>query len=395
MVLDEAGMASDQDVSFLVDQALLAGAKVVMVGDDRQLGAVGLGGAMGALVERHGGAVHVLSENVRQHDEAERQALVELRVGDVAGRCSSTSAGRVLSAPDPGRGAGQDGRGVVGRRGAGKDTAMFAWRRANVAELNRLAREMMAATQRLSGPELEAPGGARYAAGDRVVALAPGGRGQVVTSERGVVVSVDPEAKRLVARMDDGRQQVFGHDEMGAGQLAHGYATTVHRSQGATCGRGHVYEDGGGRELAYVAMSRAREQTHVYLAADDADQASEDLARAWAEERRWRWAIDTGTPEPDAKAPASLRREALVAERAMLAAAVPPDVSAGLRQARHDRDGVARGLEALRAEGGRGAAGELGRAAQELGSASQRRYMNEQLARDKQWSRGARRDARR
>ena len=129
--------------------------------------------------------------------------------------------------------------------------------------------------------------------------------------------------------MDDGRPTGLRPDETGAGQLAHGYATTVHRSQGATCGRGHVYEDGGGRELAYVAMSRAKEQTHVYVAADDADQASRRPARAWAEERRWRWAIDTGTPAPDAKAPASLRREALVAERAMLAAAVPPDLSAG------------------------------------------------------------------
>ena len=393
VVLDEAGMAADRDVSFLVGQALLAGAKVVMVGDDRQLGAVGLGGALGALVERHGGAVHLLTENVRTKDEAERLALVELRSGDVARAVGFYAAsGRVVSAPTRGEALAKMVEGWSADLAAGKDAAMFAWRRANVAELNRLARDKMSASQRLSGPELTAPGG-RYAAGDRVVALAPGSQGQVVTSERGVVVSVDPEAERLVALMDDGRQQVFERDEMGAAQLAHGYATTVHRSQGATCGRGHVYEDGGGRELAYVAMSRAKEQTHVYVAADDADQATEDLARAWAEERRWRWAIDTGTP--DVKAPASLRREALVAERAMLAAAVPPDVAGGLRQARHDRDVAARELEALRAEGGRGAAGELGLAAQELGSARQRRYMNEQLARDKQWSRGARRDARR
>ena len=73
----------------------------------------------------------------------------------------------------------------------------------------------------------------------------------------------------------------------------------MHRSQGATCERAHVYEDGGGRELAYVAMSRAREHTHLYVAADDLAQAKEDLQRAWASERRWRWAIDTGTPEID------------------------------------------------------------------------------------------------
>jgi hypothetical protein len=77
-------MASDRDVAFLLDQARLGGAKVVMVGDDRQLGAVSVGGAMGAVVERHGGVVHTLDQNVRQHDEAEREALAELRAGDVS-----------------------------------------------------------------------------------------------------------------------------------------------------------------------------------------------------------------------------------------------------------------------------------------------------------------------
>jgi hypothetical protein len=76
-------MASDTDISFLLDEARLGGAKVVMVGDDRQLGAVDVGGAMGALIERHGGAVHALTENVRQHDAVERAALAQLRAGDV------------------------------------------------------------------------------------------------------------------------------------------------------------------------------------------------------------------------------------------------------------------------------------------------------------------------
>ena len=66
---------------------------------------------------------------------------------------------------------------------------MFAWRRANVAELNRLAREQMVADGRVGGPELVAPGGTRYAAGDRIVTLAPLVDGQIVTSERGVVTA--------------------------------------------------------------------------------------------------------------------------------------------------------------------------------------------------------------
>jgi ATP-dependent exoDNAse (exonuclease V) alpha subunit len=117
---------------------------------------------------------------------------------------------------------------------AGKDTALLAWRRANVAELNARARERWAEAGRLSGPELWAPGGARYAAGDRTVTLAPCAGGQVVTSERGVVMGVDTDAWSLVARMDDGRVKRFGPEDLDAAHLAHGYATTVHRMQGAT-----------------------------------------------------------------------------------------------------------------------------------------------------------------
>ncbi|MDQ3898628.1 MAG: hypothetical protein M3326_15525 [Actinomycetota bacterium] len=51
--------------------------------------------------------------------------------------------------------------------------AMYAYRRANVAELNRRGREVWRALGRLEGPELTASGGTSYAVGDRVVTLAP------------------------------------------------------------------------------------------------------------------------------------------------------------------------------------------------------------------------------
>jgi conjugative relaxase-like TrwC/TraI family protein len=405
VVLDEAGMAADRDIAFLLDEARLAGSKVVLVGDDRQLGAVGVGGALGALIERHGGAVHALEHNVRQQNHAEREALAHLRAGDVSRAVEFyATSGRVVTAP------GREGalkemvEAWSADVAAGKDTAMFAWRRANVAELNRLAREKMAAEGRLGGPEIEGRGGARYAAGDRIVTLAPGRGGKVVTSERGLVFLVDQEAQRLVAKMDDGREQVFARDQIGATQLAHGYATTVHRSQGATTGRAHVYEDGGGRELAYVAMSRAKEHTHVYVAADDLDVAREDLGRAWQRERRWSWAIDTGTPEingpeingmeVEAREPASLRRQALVAERATYKAAFPVDLSEERRQATSERAAAVRQLDRLRIDQGRTADGELGQVAGELFAARQHRLANERAAHDKDLSRKFRRGAR-
>ena len=75
--------------------------------------------------------------------------------------------------------------------------------------------------------------------------------------------------------------------------LDHAYALTVHRAQGATYDRAHVYADGGGRELGYVAMSRARHHTTLHTIADDLPQAIEDLQTDWSHETRQRWITDT------------------------------------------------------------------------------------------------------
>ena len=70
----------------------------------------------------------------------------------------------------------------------------------------------------------------------------------------------------------------MGAEEIGADRLGHGYAITAHRSQGATVDVAHVLDDGGGRELAYVAMSRARHASHVYTAAATSREAAQSAS---------------------------------------------------------------------------------------------------------------------
>lgn len=84
----------------------------------------------------------------------------------------------------------------------------------------------------------------------------------------------------------------MGPDDMGADKLAHGYAVTGYRSQGATVGTTHVLADGDGRELAYVAMSPARGKSHVYAVGSDIADADKRLAQDWGQERRHSWALD-------------------------------------------------------------------------------------------------------
>ncbi|MGH9165417.1 MAG: ATP-dependent DNA helicase, partial [Acidimicrobiales bacterium] len=342
VICDEAGMADDPSMLRLLAAAEAARAKVVLVGDHRQLGAVGPGGTFEAVLARHPDAVHTLDENVRQVDPAERAALVELRAGDVdAALAFYAERDRIRAAPTRDEALDAMVERWAGDIEAGADTAMFAWRRANVVELNARGRQAMAG--RLAGPELAVSGRA-FQAGDRIVTLAPGANGELVTSERGVVDTVLVDEHAFIARMDDGRRQVFAGEDLAADHLAHGYAVTVHRSQGATVDTTHLFADGGGRELGYVAMSRARGTSHAYVVADDVETAVEDLARDWSAERRALWAIDSGTPatraldvEADTAAPAPMRaalaRARLVAEREAVAAAVPADPHMALGRA--------------------------------------------------------------
>ncbi len=385
VILDEAGMTDDPDLLRLLTAADDAGAKVVMVGDDRQLGAVGPGGSLGALVERHEPGVWVLDQNVRQADPTERAALDDLRAGSVDAAVDWMAAhGRIVTAPDRPEVIAAVVDGWIGDVDAGRDTTMLAWRRANVDALNQLGREAFGDRGRLTGPAITAPGGRQYRAGDRIVTLAPGARGEIVTSERGTITSVDTNNGSIQARMEDGRVQPFPKALTGRDHLAHGYAVTVHRSQGATVDTSHRLEDGGGRELAYVSMSRARHHSTVYVIADDTVQAADDLKRDWLVERRQRWAIDTGTPVTDAFAlerdPAAptamrtaMRHARLQAERDAVESTIPPDVTDQLHQVRAKVTATQRSLEHL--EDGRGEwyGTKIGDAAQTRRDVQQRR----------------------
>jgi ATP-dependent exoDNAse (exonuclease V) alpha subunit len=239
-------------------------------------------------------AVHVLDENIRQRDPAERGALEQLRNGKVSDAIDWYRDNDWLRTA-PTRDDALDAAITAWEADlrAGHETVLLAWRRRDVAALNERARQRRIEAGAIAGPEIEAPGGKRYAVGDRVVTLAPSGDGRLVTSERGTVTAVGQD--QLTVRFD-GRHESLVGEQLGNDRIDHAYAVTVHRMQGATVDRAHVFADGGGRELAYVAMSRARDASHVYLVADDADQAVEDLTVEWSTDSRQRWILDVDEP---------------------------------------------------------------------------------------------------
>ena len=336
LVLDEGSMTSDSDVGRLLAAVESSGAKLVAVGDYRQLGSVGPGGALEALVSRHPGHLWTLTDNLRQRDPAERHALDHLRAGHVPSAVNwYREHGRVHAAPSKEMAMYEMVRAWSYDVAEGRDALLVAYHRDSVEALNRAAREAWQKLGKLSGPELEAPGGRRYRAGDRVITLAPGQGGAWVTSQRAVVTSVDPGAQSLVALTPEGTTLHMGAEEIGSDKLAHAYAITAHRSQGSTVDVTYALEDGGGRELAYVAMSRARGESHVHVVAPDLSQAASRLAWAWEDERRQSWAIGN-------EAESSLAE--LYAERMRLSRSVPPDLSHQLDHVRRQSLAVERDI---------------------------------------------------
>jgi hypothetical protein len=180
------------------------------------------------------------------------------------------------------------------------------WRRADVADLNRLARHHWDQRGCLRGDDVEVAPGRWYAVGDRLVALAPNPAAGIVTSEQLTVTAIDPT--RISAHASHGRTVPITGDGLDTDHLDYGYALTVHRARGATVDRAHVLAPGGRRELAYVALSRARDHTRIYATADNLEQAVDDLQADWGVERHQRWITDTAVQPGHASEPQPLKR---------------------------------------------------------------------------------------
>ncbi len=387
LVLDEGSMTSDSDVGKLLAAVECSRAKLVAVGDYRQLGSVGPGGALEALVSRHPGHLWTLTDNLRQRDPAERDALDHLRAGHVPSAVNwYREHGRMHAALSKEMAMNEMVRAWSYDVAEGRDALLVAYHRDSVEALNRAAREAWEKLGELSGPELEARGGGRYRAGDRVITLAPGPGGAWVTSQRAVVTSVDPGAQSLVALTAEGALLHLGPEDVGSEKLGHAYAITAHRSQGSTVDVTYALEDGGGRELAYVAMSRARGESHVHVVAPDQSQAASRLAWAWEDERRQSWAIGNEAENTLAE---------LYAERMQLSRSVPPDLSHKLEHLRHQSDAVERDIADLYNGAGRWARTGAGLAARAVRDAAVEHQRAKQLLESPELGRWSRHKARR
>ncbi|MUK03018.1 relaxase domain-containing protein [Vibrio cholerae] len=305
IIIDEAGMVTTPKLADVVAVAARNGAVVRAIGDDRQLGAIGSGGAL-RLLNNEVGAVR-LEEVHRFRTEGESEASLALREPPAAGvdapfhwylENKRVTAGTTEAMT-------QDALGAwMADTQAGKTSLLVATDNATVTDLNARAQVARIATGDLtdgagpitdSTPSVVLRDGLRAYAGDTVVTRKNDrtlqlnqGKDFVKNNDVWTVekVTADPatntatdaaageERQRITLRHAGHRGRItvdaeYLHEH---GQL--GYAATVHRAQGATVDTAHaVLDERTDRAGAYVAATRGRETNRLYVAlGDDNDQ---------------------------------------------------------------------------------------------------------------------------
>jgi conjugative relaxase-like TrwC/TraI family protein len=338
LVVDEAGMAETRMLAPLLRLVDEAEGKALLVGDPAQLPAVGAGGLYPALCEQLG-AIE-LAGNRRQRDPLEREALAQLRAGDPEPYLAHAARNGRLSVDD-------DPLSAKKRlvhdwwQSSGCDrsrTVMLAYRRDDVRDLNQAAHARMLRDGRL-GRDAVRLGDREFRVGDRVLCRRNDTRLGVRNGSRGTIVDLDKAT--LTIRDDAGRRRRLPLT-YAAEHLDYGYALTGHAAQGATFQRAFVLVHGQGalREWGYVALTRARIETRLYLAGNT---AVEPEIQPRAHER-------AGPPERAARALERCATQQLALEHAS-----PPDTTARLlarqrEQLEWQRDTTTRRLAAAERE---------------------------------------------
>ncbi len=264
-VLDEAGMVSSRQMALLVEAVTRSGAKLVLVGDPEQLQPIEAGAAFRAIADRIGYAE--LETIYRQRERWMRDASLDLARGNVGKAVEAYRAnGRMIGAELKAEAVAT----LIADWNRDYDPAtsslILAHLRRDVRMLNELARAKLIERGIIEpGASFKTADGDRsFAAGGQIVFLKNEGSLGVKNGMLAKVVEATPG--RIVAEIGDGehRRQISVEQRF-YNNVDHGYATTVHKSQGATVDRVKVLASLSlDRHLTYVAMTRHREDLGVY-----------------------------------------------------------------------------------------------------------------------------------
>lgn len=279
VVVDEAAMVGTPELRELLAATTSAGCKTVLVGDAHQLGPVRARGGMFAQLCTDLPWAQRLSEVWRMRDPDERAASLALRDGGPSAVRRAVEWYRRHDRLHTGDPVAMAHDALAAYRpdvAAGKDALLAC---DTVEMCDAINRRLHDESLDANAPTVTAARGHRVAVGDLIISRRNDPTVAIFKAHENVpaddpvrngnrwqVIAVDTDHKRIAARrFGDGARAAFSGDYLRE-NITHGYAITVHASQGATAHSTHaVLGESTSRATMYVAMTRGRESNTAYL----------------------------------------------------------------------------------------------------------------------------------
>jgi hypothetical protein len=271
VVIDEAGMLGAELSVELFHAVKTSGAKLVLVGDDRQLSSVERGGAFRALLDRYESAE---LKDVRRQTISWQKAISEdLSRGDVKSAVHTLHHNDRIDWQDT--------------REEALSSLLKAWaedrdfplsqkhvitqKNVEVDALNLGVRDILRAQGKLGAVEMvcaTSRGKTAFAVGDRIQLTKTDKDQGLVNQQLGMVEQINETTKTLTVCFDNGEKKEV--DPRTYDGLRHGYASTVYKAQGSTLD--HVYvlhSNTTNQSTNYVALTRQTKSLSLFVSKDE------------------------------------------------------------------------------------------------------------------------------
>ena len=295
LVVDEAGMLGTMQLNALIQHVETAGAKLVLVGDHRQLQAIDAGAPFRAIAEKVGCVE--MRHITRQRDDWARKAVTDMAAGR-ADEALEQFARRGLLVIAENRLAAMDELVSDWSRDASTtpNSMIFCGTRYEVGQLNLMCQATLREQGILESESIDV-GDTTLHVGDRIVTTRNRQELLVRNGNTGTVTSIDLERRNIRVEFDSGMELEIDTDLYPHIDLA--YASSTHRAQGQTVDEAFVLAGGGmtDREITYVQTSRARHRTKIYadlVSNEDIEHLVRQMSRSRAKDMAHDYVIEAG-----------------------------------------------------------------------------------------------------
>lgn len=276
LVVDEAGMIGTRQMAILIDEAKTQGAKIVLIGDPEQLQPINAGTPFKDILEDIGAAR--LNKVHRQKQEWQQRASEQFANGQIYEALSAYNDHGAISLLDSADEAINalvyDYMEDMVAHGQNHNRLALAHRREDVKAINQSIRNMRKHISHLQDENTysTAHGTRQFADGDRLLFTKNDKDIGVKNGMLGTVISTSN--RQLTVEMDDkdsqGNAQTVTFSIQDYNDIDHGYATTIHKSQGETVNKTFILASRSmDKNLTYVAMTRHKSETNLYAGKDE------------------------------------------------------------------------------------------------------------------------------